>query len=190
MNHISTLLRACLLSLVLLALPSASTTALAQAPDVDQVEQADRPNQAQRQKRLERMRLMRSWKLTEVLELDEATGKRLFAVLDGFDERLMQAHQALRQSERALRQGLRRDASEAELEAMTDQVLARKRALDELRIKQFEEAGATLDARRRAKLLLFIPRFEKELRRKLHKRREDRRKNRRTRPNRQKRGQP
>lgn len=168
-----------LLALSLTSSALASSALAQEPPELDEeAEEPEPPAPAQRARMLERMRLTRAWKLNEVLELDEATGQRLFKALERFDEPLLEAHHALRKAERDLRRGLRGDATEAQLTAMTDQVLARKRALDELRLKQFEEAGATLDARRRAKLLLFIPRFEQELRRKLHKRRErrDRRK--------------
>jgi hypothetical protein len=166
--------RVCLLVLLWLG---AAAQAQAQAPTAveEEEEEAPAPSAEQRKRFLERLRVMRAWKLTEVLKLEEAAGAKLFAALSRYDDRILEAEVSLREAERALRQGLRRGAGEGELRAMTDEVVKQKRAVDALRLEQFEQAGASLDARRRAELLLFLPRFDKEVRRALRQERERRR---------------
>jgi hypothetical protein len=121
--------------------------------------------EAEARKLLERLQVMRAWKLSEVLSLDEATGQKLFKALGEHDARIFDTQRKLRGAERGLVGALKADAPEAKVKALMDEVITHKKELDRLKVEQFEKAGALLPVKQRAKLLLFLPRFEKEVRR-------------------------
>jgi hypothetical protein len=154
------------LLLAALAMAPALACAPAQAqepprePPLEEIEK-------RRDKVLEKMQAVRAWKLAEVLELNEKNGPKLLSTLSDYDEKIFNAHMELRKSERSLKRAFRKQAPDAELAAGLDRVLAARKKVDALRYEQLEKAGATLDVRRRVKLYHFLPRFEKEMRRRL-----------------------
>lgn len=129
-------------------------------------------------KAIERMQVVRAWKLAEFLELDESSGSRLFKILAKYDQRIVEEHQKLSRKERQIRRAVKRGKSDGEINALVDEVLSLQSSLGALKKERFLKAGATLDATRRAKLLLFLPRFEREVRKFVREQRQERRKRR------------
>jgi hypothetical protein len=84
-----------------------------------------------------------------------------------FDTRIFSAHGELRQTEKALRKAFKANVAEPELERMLEAAIKKRKNLDTLRYEQLEAAGRTLDVRRRVKLYHFMPKFEREMRRRL-----------------------
>ena len=112
---------------------------------------------------LERVRALRAWKIVEALKLDEATSARLFPILSRYDEREM----AIAAERHAIMHDLR-EASEAphpddaHLTATLNKLLAnraKERALHDDRVKDVRKV---LTPVQQAKLVLLLPRFERE----------------------------
>ena len=141
--------------------------AISCAPAVAQ-EPAAQGELAEKQLRvLEKIQVVRAWKLTEVLELDESNGPALMQTLAKYDQQLFAAQRSLRKTERSLRKAMRANASEQELERLLDEAIRKRKEVDRLRFEQLEEAGKTLDVRRRVKLYQFMPKFERQIRKRL-----------------------
>ncbi len=118
----------------------------------------------QQRKIIDRIRVMRALKLTEVLELDEATGAKLFKVLADHDEKVFAHQRTLKRSERTLKRALRNDENNKVLEGYIEAVIKNKRALDDVRVDQIEAASKVLPPKKRARFLFFMPKFEREVR--------------------------
>ncbi|HVZ86164.1 MAG TPA: hypothetical protein VHG72_04305 [Polyangia bacterium] len=112
---------------------------------------------------LERVRALRAWKIVEALKLDEATSARLFPILARYDEREM----AIAGERHAIMHELR-DASDApkpddaHLTATLNKLLAnraKERALHDDRVKDVRKV---LTPVQQAKLVLLLPRLERE----------------------------
>ena len=116
---------------------------------------------------LEKIQVVRAWKLTEVLELDESNGPALMQTLAKYDQQLFTAQRSLRKTERSLRKAIRGNASDQELERLLNEAIRKRKEVDKLRFEQLEEAGKTLDIRRRVKLYHFMPKFERQIRKRL-----------------------
>lgn len=160
---------ALLLAFILGALVPPADVARAQAPaEVDEGDDdAPLDDEALRRKIMERIRVVRAIKLTETLDLDDATGKKLFAILDSYDERLVEGHKTVRQAQRKLRRGMRSGASDAQIEAGLDAVIDARKRLDALRYERFDAASAVLSPRQRVKLMKALPKLEREIRRRV-----------------------
>ncbi len=113
---------------------------------------------------MERIRVLRAIKLTEALELDDETGKKLFAILDKYDEKILGTHQEMRKAQKRLKKAMRSDATDDEINRRLDEVIKLRKRIDALRYERFEKASAVLDARRRVRLMRVLPRFEREVR--------------------------
>ena len=118
---------------------------------------------------LEKLHVVRSIKLAEALELDEETQRTLEDHLKSYDKKMFEAEQAFRGSMRRLRKALRKGGSDDALNALSDEVLERRRVLNNLRIERMTAAGKNLTGQQRARLLIFMPNFEKRVRKSLRK---------------------
>ncbi len=118
--------------------------------------------------RLEHMQALRTLKLAEVLNTDAKTLEAVDAQLRAWDLRLLQKGADLARTTHDLRRAVRRgDASEAEFERLTLAVLTLRKDLDALRYQQYEAAAKPLQPSLRARLLLFLPQFERKARKAL-----------------------
>lgn len=113
----------------------------------------------------ERIRIMRAWRLTEVLDLDEVTAVQLFEHLDHYDTLIQPEQVRLNELGQRLRvlleEGTGTDAEVAELVTQITETYLR---IEQLNVERVREAGAFLDPRQQAALMLFLPEFDREIR--------------------------
>lgn len=170
--------------LLLWALAVSAPTALspsrawAQEPpkQVDgEADEDDGPSAEQRKVLLERIQALRAWKLEEVLEVDAETMKKVDTELRKYDDRLLGKQLELEQTMRRLRRAVRRGAPGPRQEALIERVLTLREEVDRLRVEQYRAAARHLPSDRKARLLLFIPEFDKKVRQVMRERRERKR---------------
>jgi len=156
---------------------SAPTPACAQQPK--EQEPADEggggPSAEQRKKILERIQALRVWKLEEVLEVDAATLSRVDTELRKFDDRLLTKQLELEQTQRKLRRAVHKGAPGPRYEALIERTLTLREEVDRLRTEQYRAAARHLASDKKARLLLFIPEFDKKVRQVIRERRERKR---------------
>jgi Spy/CpxP family protein refolding chaperone len=118
---------------------------------------------------LERMRALRAWRIVEGLKLDEATSARLFPILARYDEREMAIATERRDLMHEL--GALADAphpDDARITAAINRLLAmraKQRGLEDDRIKDLRKV---LTPAQQAKLVMLLPRLEREFARWVH----------------------
>jgi Spy/CpxP family protein refolding chaperone len=118
---------------------------------------------------LERMRALRAWRIVEGLKLDEAASGRLFPILSRYDEREMAIATERRDLMHEL--GALADAphpDDARITAAINRLLAmraKQRALEDDRIKDLRKV---LTPAQQAKLVMLLPRLEREFARWVH----------------------
>jgi hypothetical protein len=123
----------------------------------------ERPDQAEKDARA-RVRTMRAWILVDELKLDEATSGRVFAIFARYDQREV----ALVAERRAIVDRLRAEVDaprpdEARLARTLDQLLANRSRRCALGDERFNELRKLLSPIQQAKLLLLLPRLERDL---------------------------
>src|SRR5262249_11502797 len=117
---------------------------------------------------LERMRALRAWRIVDALKLDQATSAKLFPILSKYDDREMALAGERRDVARSLRaevQAARPD--EGRLNAAINRLLAnreRQRAMEDERVKELRKV---LTPVQQAKLILLLPRIEREFSRRV-----------------------
>lgn len=135
------------------------------APAADDHRSADQL----RKEVLERMRALRAWRIVEGLKLDEATSARLFPILARYDEREMAIATERRDLMHEL--GALADAphpDDARITAAINRLLAmraKQRAVEDDRIKELRKV---LTPAQQAKLVMLLPRLEREFARWVH----------------------
>lgn len=120
---------------------------------------------------IERLTVLRSLKMAELLELDDATRAKVDAELARYDKRIVEAHRDMRRKAKQLRRGIKRGASDADLARLTEEVIALRERVEDLKRAQHRDASKHLNVRQRAMLLLFLPEFDRKARRALRKQR-------------------
>ncbi|MEO1267051.1 MAG: hypothetical protein AAFX99_03070 [Myxococcota bacterium] len=137
-------------------------TARAEPPAVSEDEKSEA---------LKKIGVVRSMKLAEALELedDDDTRRKLDRLLSDYDIKLSKAEEEFRRSVRRLRRGVRRGLDDQELNRLSDTVLANRERLEKLRLERMRKAGAILNGAQRARLMLFLPTFERKVRRAIQK---------------------
>ncbi|GAB4345190.1 MAG: hypothetical protein Kow0099_25250 [Candidatus Abyssubacteria bacterium] len=118
-----------------------------------------------RERMRERIELMRMWKLTEVLDLDEATAEKLFPLMKKHQEKQRALHQErrniIKQMDAELEKG---QPDSAALKGMTKKFMANEEEMVKLRNEQIEEFSEVLTDEQVAKMIVFMPRFEGHVR--------------------------
>ncbi|HEV8324378.1 MAG TPA: hypothetical protein VG389_22360 [Myxococcota bacterium] len=116
-----------------------------------------------------RIKTMRAMFLTEALDLDEPTAKRLFAVLDKHDVKrkglLIEREKLVRDLRAA---GAKVPASDAEVDALIDKILKNRLAEEALNAAVLADVRPVLSAQQRARLVLALPRFYNKVRKLIH----------------------
>jgi hypothetical protein len=113
----------------------------------------------------ERIRIMRAWRLTEVLDLDEATAVQLFEHLDHYDTLLQPEQVRLNELGQRLRVLLEEGSgTDAEVAELVTQITETYLRVEQLNVERVREAGSFLDPRQQAALMLFLPEFDREIR--------------------------
>ncbi|RMG13437.1 MAG: hypothetical protein D6729_15030 [Deltaproteobacteria bacterium] len=126
-----------------------------------------------RKEMMERMRTMRAVALANRLDLDEKAALRLNGIMKHYDDERSKVHERLRRHLATLREAARAEAPDAQrVDAAIAAILEGMEDLDRLRREEAQALLRDLDPKRRAKLLLFLHEFPKELRRHLRRARE------------------
>lgn len=118
---------------------------------------------------LERMRALRAWRIVEALKLDEATSARLFPILARYDDREMtiaSERRDIMHDLAAMADAPRPD--DARITAAINRLLAmrsKQRALEDDRIRDLRKV---LTPAQQAKLVMLLPRLEREFARWVH----------------------
>jgi Spy/CpxP family protein refolding chaperone len=128
------------------------------------------------EKMRQKVRAAREWKLTEALELDQATADKLFPVIESFDDKFIAAMRdghKLRRELRALLDGGK--PADKDVNAIVDKMLDNQRAIWELNEKRFAAARKVLTAEQAAKALIVLPQIDQEIRKQIRQAKQKRR---------------
>jgi Spy/CpxP family protein refolding chaperone len=112
---------------------------------------------------LERMRALRAWRIVEELKLDESTSARLFPILAKYDEQelaLADERRDIAHEIRTLLSAPRPD--EVKLNAAIDRMLANRRKRIASKDERIKDVRKVLTPVQQAKLILLLPRLERE----------------------------
>ena len=112
---------------------------------------------------LERMRAQRAWRIVEELKLDETASARLFPILAKYDEQelaLAAERRDIAQELRGLLAAPRPD--DAKLTAAIERMLANRVKRHALKDERIKELRKVLTPVQQAKLVLLLPRLERE----------------------------
>ena len=110
----------------------------------------------------ERWRMMRMWKLTDSLALDEATGSKLFPLLNRYDDQEDAVHKDVRDTEIKLRDALKAGKQDGKkLTELVDRIVKNHEKLGQLRLERIREARKVLTPVQQARLALLLPRIER-----------------------------
>jgi len=114
----------------------------------------------------ERIRMMRMWKLTEALSLDEATAQRFFPILNKFDEKVAPLHRQQGEIIMRLRAEIESGRPDpVRLSKGIDDLLGLRKQVAALEDERIREVRRVLSPTQQAKLVLLLPKIERELRR-------------------------
>ena len=109
------------------------------------------------------MRALRAYKIVEELKLDENASARLFPVLAKFDEREMVLAAQRRDIIRELREQVESShPDDGRIGKAIERLLANRARRHELRDEQIKEVRRVLTPVQQAKLVLLLPRLERD----------------------------
>ncbi len=123
-------------------------------------------NETRKRERVrDRIELMKMWKLTEALDLDQETAAKVFPLLNAHNEE----HRKLREKRyeiiSALKQESEKDQADTRvLRSLLNNFKENERAMVELRNKKLDDLSKLLGEEQVAKLIVFVPQFEREMR--------------------------
>jgi Spy/CpxP family protein refolding chaperone len=112
---------------------------------------------------MERMRALRAWRIVDELKLDETTSARLFPILAKYDDQEL----TLADERRDIAQEIRTQLAaphpdDTKLTAAINRMLANRTKKHALRDERFKELRKVLSPVQQAKLVLLLPRLERE----------------------------
>jgi Spy/CpxP family protein refolding chaperone len=113
----------------------------------------------------ERLELLTMWKMMEVLDLDKPTREKLFEIRQKFLNERKSVQKTLHEDFRKLKQRLSENPPDDDrmlADTLRDIRESRKK-LQHLREEQYEEVSGMLTVKQRAKLVLFLKEFQKEM---------------------------
>lgn len=124
----------------------------------------DRPTR-KRDRIHQRIELMKMWRLTEALELDQETAAKLFPVLREQEEK----ERKLRDNGRDILKEMKAELDKEEpdsraLSKLTKQYMQNERDIVDFRGKRLDELSKFLSEEQIAQMMLFVPRFERDMR--------------------------
>lgn len=112
---------------------------------------------------LERMRALRAWRIVEELKLDETASARLFPILAKFDEQEMALATERRDITRELQVLLAAPhPDDARITAAVNRMLANRTKRHAFKDERLRELRKVLSPVQQAKLVLLLPRLERE----------------------------
>lgn len=145
----------------------------------DKAKVKDKDKSAKRDRVRYKIRVARQWKLTEALDLDEATAKKLFPILDRYDDELEKVMEQGAELRRELQAELEKDPPDrAKINRLIDQLAAHQDELWRLSQKRFAEVRRVLAPEQAAKALFLLPELDRAVRREVRRIYKDRRKGR------------
>lgn len=138
--------------------PSATSPPSAPAAAVDN----KKPGEL-RKEVLERMRALRAWRIVEELKLDEAASARLFPILAKYDEQEMALATERRDITRELQTLLAAPhPDDARITTAVNRMLANRTKRHAFKDERLRELRKVLPPVQQAKLVLLLPRLERE----------------------------
>lgn len=118
-------------------------------------------NRARLQQRIE---LMKMWKLTQALDLNEETAQKLFPVINQFDERERQLRMSRRDLIKQLREELAKETADPDaIRKLVDEVKKNELEMAQSHNQQLDEMSKILNEEQMAKLIVFVPQFERNI---------------------------
>jgi hypothetical protein len=120
-----------------------------------------------RDKRSERMEILTMWRMMQELDLDKELADRIFSIRREFLAKRKELRKELRTDFDKLRRSLETGpgtADDKELKSLLDGIRQKRKMLQSLWEKQYEEVSRILSVRQQAKLMLFLKDFRRELR--------------------------
>lgn len=146
------------LLLTMLALSGLPDTVKAEPLDFDRP-----PNKEQMERVRERVETLRIWKLTKALDLDEKTSAQLFPVLNRYDKKRAETHNAIRNDMRELRDSVR-EKREGRIRNVLERLEHDHTALQRVNDEERAELKNILTIEQQANYLIFQHEFEHEIR--------------------------
>lgn len=146
------------LLLTMLALSGLPDTVKAEPQDFDRP-----PNKEQMERVRERVETLRIWKLTKALDLDEKTSAQLFPVLNRYDKKRAETHNAIRNDMRELRDSVR-EKREGRIRNVLERLENDHTALQRVNDEERAELKNILTIEQQANYLIFQHEFEHEIR--------------------------
>lgn len=117
--------------------------------------------QAQPQRARERVQTLKKVKLVEILNLNESEADKFLAKYSGYENKVMEKHQAIQNAMRELNQSLKGDKSG--LRQKSDNVLKLQEEMQALQLEKERAMRSSLNDEQFAKYLLFERNFAREL---------------------------
>ena len=122
--------------------------------------------EAKREKIRTRIRALRAWKLTEALDLDEATAAKLFPLISDFDEKIEKVTKQNQVMKRKLKKAM--DDQDAEvIEALIEEAVAHQRSLWDLQEQRFQAVRKVLTSEQAAKIFVVLPEIDRKIHREI-----------------------
>ena len=121
------------------------------------------PPRAQMEGVMQQIQTLKMWKLTKELDLDEQTAARLFPVMNGFDKQRAEIAYNQRLSMNDLRKAVK-NGNEDQMKDAIRRLVSGRAALEQVNEKEIVELGNILTVRQQAKYILFMPRFNRQMR--------------------------
>ncbi len=120
------------------------------------------PSKEQIEKIRERVETLKLWKLTQALDLDEATAVKLFPLINKYDKKRFAIEQRMRKDMKKLRRSVD-TASPDKLAELIRRIEGNHRELQAINYEQLEELGGILPVRKVAKFIIFQQDFNREM---------------------------
>ncbi|GBE37867.1 MAG TPA: hypothetical protein ENG75_06905 [Nitrospirae bacterium] len=139
------------------------------------------PSEQQMEKIRKRVETLKMWKLTEVLNLDEATASRFFPILNEYDRKRMDIAHKMRKDMKKLRKSVD-TAPESELKSIITRLRDNHRRLQKIDDEEMSRLQDILSVRDMGKLIIFKQEFQRNMKKIISDVREKRRGQMRERP--------
>jgi hypothetical protein len=158
-------LKTVIVTLMILALNT--VTVIAEPPR----ESADSKSRKEAERAREHFDMLVMWRMMEALGLDKATGEKVFAVRRKFNAERNAIVKGLREELQILKSRLQDEASETdekELSRLIAGVREKRKRLESLQDRQYDEISTVLNVVQQARLLIFMKDFQEEIRAFIH----------------------
>jgi hypothetical protein len=124
-------------------------------------EKAGKQNRARLRERIE---MVKMWKLTQALDLDEATAEKLFPLLNQYEDQQRQLRVKRAELLKQLNDELKKDSADpAILRKTVDEYKKNDAELVQTRNQRMDDLSKILSEKQMAQLIVFVPRFEREV---------------------------